>query len=323
MPRVASRVAYRVAYPNPIRVSQALLSSIQYLVSIYTLNLSISNNIIANPVPFLTIAEKYFDMFPGTKTIQTFDDRSKDTSKARIFHFTGRMPSDLMQSLYDMNMQGIGIYMAVNETDGKGRKTENVVRVRSLFADLDGAPLEPAMALNPTLVVESSPNRFHCYWFTEDTPLEAFTYMQKQIARIFSSDKSVHDWPRVLRVPGFMHQKEGPYLTNVHGGSAIIYSYRDLVEMFPPEPVNQFSGQRYTVKKSGNGDREFKGLYGATDGERNAHVIKRVGGMVKRGKTIEYIEQEILREAVACQPPLDDKDISKLLQSARRYAGGE
>lgn len=306
---------------NPSRVLEALLSSIQYLKSIYNLNLSISNTIIASPVPFMEFSEKYFEMFPGTKTIQTFDDHGNDTSKARIFHFTEKMPVKMITALCNMNEHGIGVYMSVNETDGKGRKSNNVIRIRSLFADMDGAPLEGALPYEPTLIVESSPGRYHCYWFTDDTPLEAFGYMQKRIAAILGSDSSVHDLPRVLRVPGFLHQKKKPFLTRVHGGTAKIYTYRELVEMFPPEKVKQFSAKRYVLKNTTQNNKEFRGKYGTVKGERHHHVIKRVGGMIRSGKSWDYIESEIVRECDACEPPLEGKEIEKLVKSASRYYG--
>jgi hypothetical protein len=43
--------------------------------------------------------------------------------------------------LAQLNAQGAGVYVTVNQTNLRGRKTENIVRVRCLFLDLDGAPL--------------------------------------------------------------------------------------------------------------------------------------------------------------------------------------
>ncbi|MBK7793121.1 MAG: hypothetical protein IPJ62_11745 [Betaproteobacteria bacterium] len=48
--------------------------------------------------------------------------------------------------------------------------------MRAVFLDLDGAPLAPVLAagLEPHIVVESSPGKFHVYWQTDDCPLDQF-----------------------------------------------------------------------------------------------------------------------------------------------------
>jgi hypothetical protein len=262
---------------------------------------------------------QFFDRFLGKKTIQTFDDKKVKKSLVQIFHFDGTIPSDLATELKYMNDCGAGVYICVNETDGKGRRADNIVKVRAAYADLDGAPLSVAMGFDPTLVVESSKGRFHCYWFTEDTPVEAFTVLQKNVIRMLKSDPHVHDLPRVLRVPGFYHNKYDPFLTRVHGGSDRIFKYRELVERFPPETVKQFSAKRYHLDKKTSFSSTFRGTYGAGNGERNDHVIRRIGGMLKRGCDWPYIESEAFKEGYACVPPLEDSEIRAILKSAERW----
>ena len=101
------------------------------------------------------------------------------------------------------------MFVTINATTGGRRKAVDVERVRAVFADLDGAPLDPVLAcdLEPHIVVESSPGRFHAYWIVEGLPLDQFTPVQKAIAARFGSDPIVHDLPRVMRLPGFWHQK--------------------------------------------------------------------------------------------------------------------
>jgi len=92
--------------------------------------------------------------------------------------------------------------------------------VRAVFVDLDGAPLEPVLTcgLEPHIVCESSPGRFHAYWLCDDCPLDKFESVQRALARRFAGDGSVHDLPRVLRVPGFVHAKGEPFLSHVLEG---------------------------------------------------------------------------------------------------------
>ena len=105
----------------------------------------------------------------------------------------------------------------VNIGDSKGRETENVKTVRAVFADLDGAPLEPVLAAGPAphAVVESSPGRWHVYWQVEGCPLPQFGLIQRAIALRFKSDTSVIDLPRVMRIPGFWHLKSAPFQVRI------------------------------------------------------------------------------------------------------------
>jgi hypothetical protein len=145
-------------------------------------------------------------------TFQTFDDDSdrKDQSLARVYHGTLDQHA---ASLADMQAKGAGVFVTVNETDGKGRKASNVTRIRALFLDLDGAPLDPVRAWEePHIICETSPGRWHTYWSVKDCPLDAFKPAQKDLIAAFGGDKSVHDLPRVMRLPGFWHLKSDPVM---------------------------------------------------------------------------------------------------------------
>ncbi|MDR3453018.1 MAG: DNA-primase RepB domain-containing protein [Rhodoferax sp.] len=174
--------------------------------------------------PNLAAAKAFLDRLDrnGIFTFQTFDDNKqrKNPRLARVFHGT---LDQHHAALTRFQQQGAGIFVMVNQGDGivhPGNKTcrtsKNVVAVRSVFVDLDGSPLDPVLAaLHPDIVVESSPGRWHGYWLTDDCPLSDFTKRQLQIARKFDGDAAVADLPRVMRVPGFFHQKAGPFMTHI------------------------------------------------------------------------------------------------------------
>ncbi len=176
------------------------------------------------PNPNLAAAASFLQLLDpsGIFTFQTFDDDKtrKDNRLARVFHGTLDQHA---AALTRLQLQGAGVFVMVNRGDGivhAGNKTcraaASVVAVRSLFVDLDGAPLEPVLAgLRPDIVVESSPKRWHAYWLTDDCPLDQFTMRQKQIAALYRGDSAVSDLPRVMRLPGFFHQKEEPFVTHV------------------------------------------------------------------------------------------------------------
>lgn len=149
-------------------------------------------------------------------TFQIFaDKRSKYTvSKPKILHLRPNAENLNLLSLYQK--KGVGIFVMVNKGDGRGRKAENVTQIRALFIDLDGAPWQPvAEKLRPHLRVESSPGRYHLYWKVSDCSLDQFKPIQQAIANRFAGDKSCNDRSRVMRVPGFFHQKGEPVMTKL------------------------------------------------------------------------------------------------------------
>jgi hypothetical protein len=175
-------------------------------------------------IPDLAMAEAFLSRLApeGEITFQTFDDdkNRKNHGLAKVFHGTlAQFSTDLSK----LQTSGAGVFVMVNRGDGithEGKKTcrttANVKEIRALFADLDGAPLEPVLnTLQPDIVVESSQARFHAYWQTRDCPLGEFSQLQKQIAEKFGSDPSVNDLPRVMRLPGFWHLKNEPFMTRI------------------------------------------------------------------------------------------------------------
>lgn len=175
--------------------------------------------------PNLEEASKYLKLLDHESevfTFQTTDESSrKSWAKAKVFHGTFDQHAD---ALYELNQAGAGIFVMVNKGNGivyEGNRTcrtnANVVEVRALFVDADGAPLEPILENSPPphIVVESSPGKWHVYWRTNDTRLEEFKLIQQTIAKKFNTDPAVNDLARVMRVPGFYHQKGEPFMTRL------------------------------------------------------------------------------------------------------------
>ena len=173
--------------------------------------------------PDLLQAQRFLDYLDqeGTFTFQTFDDKKrKQGVRAKVLHGSLRQHAE---ELTHLQQAGAGVFVMVNAGNGiihpgkqTCRCTENVVRVRALWIDLDGSPLEPVLAAHhPDIVVESSPERWHGYWLTNDCPLDQFSDCQLRIATKFKGDPAIKDLPRVMRVPGFWHQKHTPFQTRI------------------------------------------------------------------------------------------------------------
>lgn len=148
-------------------------------------------------------------------TFQTFDDKkTNDTSLIKMLHGTFE---ECQEALVRLNNKGAGIFVTVNETDLKGRSKGNIKKIRAIFVDLDGSPLEPILSYEqpPHIIVESSPGKWHAYWLIDNLPLSEFESHQRALASFFAGDPVVHDLPRVMRLPGFIHQKDEPFLTRI------------------------------------------------------------------------------------------------------------
>src|SRR4051794_34172276 len=128
-------------------------------------------------------AQRFLDLLGAKQcTFQSFDDNAepKNPKLARILE--GRL-DEHADNLAHLNRLGAGIFVAANQTDGKGRKRENIKRVRAVVLDLDGAPLDPVKkcTLKPHIIIETSPDRYHCYWLVKRMPLEKFEDVQRAI----------------------------------------------------------------------------------------------------------------------------------------------
>jgi hypothetical protein len=177
-------------------------------------------------------------------TFQTFDDDSNrvDPSLVRVLH--GPLEQHAA-ALTRLNDKGAGIFVTVNQTDLKGRKTENITKVRAVFVDLDGAPIEPVMRnrVKPHIIVATSHEKFHCYWLVRDLPLDAFASVQRAIANRYGGDTAICDLPRVMRLPGFYHRKREPFLIRIIS-----------TNQTPPYPASYF--ERAPAEQHTPGDKD-------------------------------------------------------------------
>lgn len=161
-------------------------------------------------------------------TFQTFDDKKAGAVKAA--HLTGTLIEHAAK-LWNLSKAGAGIYVTVNETDGKGRRAENVIALRALFVDYDSEKLnlpEPTCPLEPSFRVKTG-RGWHLYWtLRQGEPLHAFEAAQKKLQAYYGTD-SVFDLPRVLRVPGFPHLKGEPRAVTFLEGSGRAYSVEEVI----------------------------------------------------------------------------------------------
>jgi hypothetical protein len=243
-------------------------------------------------------------------TFQTFDDNAerRDRKLAQIlFAQNGRVASRLAK----LNDRGAGVFAMINRGDGKGRKAENVIEVRAVFVDLDGTPLSvlDRAPLEPHIVVESSPGRFHAYWRLEGLPREQFAAVQLALAQRFDGDPAVKDLPRVMRLPGFYHLKSAPFRTRILRAEPLQpYPAAAFLAAFEIDPTRL--GKPGAITACGAKVQR---------GGRNAYLTSLAGSMRHRGMSRAAIEAAIrVENSRHCEPPLAPEEVVRIAQSVGR-----
>ena len=263
----------------------------------------------------LATYSKFLSMFGEQHTFQTFCDKGRDKTLIKQFH--GPIKQHFHE-IADLNMRGAGVFFTVNETNLLGRTTKHIQRVRAVFIDLDGVPLPTEFELQPHLIVNTSPNKYHCYWLVSDMPLESFSLYQEALANKYNSDPKVKDLPRVMRVAGFFHNKNAKYPIRI----------QKLQQMQPytkQELKQKLSLQRpkkpeITYEKTYVVDYNGKFNYGASKGDRHEQLVKMLVAIKKRGESYDYAREEALKFARACDPPENNREVMFQLNDIwRRY----
>lgn len=152
----------------------------------------------------------WLDRDEANFTFQTFDDNAdrKTPELARVLHGTLDQHWD---ELVRLNRQGAGVFVTVNETDGNGRKVDNITRVRAVWQEDDDG-FGGDLPVKPHIVVQSSPGKHHRYVLVSAAPGEgldddSFEGVEQRLVDDYGSDNSAKDRARVLRLPGFFHAK--------------------------------------------------------------------------------------------------------------------
>lgn len=249
-------------------------------------------------IPDLDDARRFLAVLAqeGNFTFQTFDDTpAKNRDLIKVLHGSFAQHSDTLTKL---SRRGAGIFVMVNAGDSKGRKARNVQAVRALFVDLDGAPLDPVVhaPIAPHMVVETSPGRWHAFWRVHDVPLADFSHLQTQLAKMFDADPRVNDLPRVMRVPGFLHQKGRPVLCRLaHVDESPSIAFQDFVQAFGISPLIPV-------------------------GERNSTLFKNASGFKRAGIPKASAMARIAKmNAADTAVPLPEREVASIVESAYRY----
>jgi hypothetical protein len=145
------------------------------------------------------------------------DDDKAEASRATVKHIAHDRTEwrSTFMTMKAWNAERYAVFMVINA--GAGFKDAEIHTVRSIFVDSDEADPDKAaviraavLAAKPTLLVNTSGNKFHGHWRVNDLPVGEFPAVQKALVMKFGTDRSVINPAQLMRVPGFLHQKSEP-----------------------------------------------------------------------------------------------------------------
>ena len=183
-----------------------------------------------------------------------YEVRSVPWAKPGSVWATPEQFHELVPGLMEWNRSGANPYFSVNPRREKGCKTgEDTLPGSLLVADFDdGRPLDAVRARlaaeglpEPTAIVQTSPEHWHCYWRLEARlpNLATFKRHQRALADLLGSCPNVCSYQQVLRLPGpFCNVKADrparPRVQIVSCDPNRIYP-ASLFRLADPEPVYQ------------------------------------------------------------------------------------
>jgi len=241
--------------------------------------------------------------------------------------------SELRPRLEAYNQVGYNVFFTVNRTDGRGRRAENITEARFCFSDLDNG-LPAKWPLQPTLLVESSPNRYQAYFRLEAgcTDFKQWAAVQRAVVKETGGDSNAQDLARILRVPGFINHKRTPtHKVHVYYFIDKTYTLEDLRDAFgtiesaplvQKLPLADSDLPPAEVRK-----RRFQGWLGMLEvprgGERNAFLFRAAAKGLRDFAVDADDVYEILEEYwYEHDHSGDDPRLESIVRNASRSATG-
>ena len=284
---------------------------------------------------------EYLDPNSDKFTFQTFTDSDQTKRTYKKHPQTGQVVDPLAKvphgtldqhwaALVDASRQGAGVFVVINKTTLKGRRSgDSISAVRAHFSDCDGVPKDTIKAalslltLMPHIITQTGAGKYHLFWCVDDAPLTDFAGTQKKLATLFRSDPHVSDLPRVMRLPGFPHQKDGSAgelvrVLDVHDGDN--YSSTDFQRALAQALASSILPKRGLAETALDnlGPAPPDWHQGYSEGSRNNECARRAGSCLAKGMS----EKETLEKCLVWnknnRPPLSDEEVAATVANIAR-----
>ena len=263
---------------------------------------------------------------PGTAvTWQTFDDaksrgRRGRNGLARVLH--GPL-ADVAETLASLSAEGAGVFLCVAATNLRGRTARDVVGLRALFVDKDDGPLpaDADLPMPPSMRVRREGRGEHAYWLLRPSEdVGRLRGAQRRLAAYYASDPTVCDLPRVMRVPGYPHQKDPS------APAELVLTVHDAVRRGTIDEVlaaHPAEGRRGAVRLAAR-LTELRGIWpGETAHDALLAATTELAALEREGALAAGWDEALARVAcVEWAEPMDQETLDALVVSARERAGG-
>jgi hypothetical protein len=283
---------------------------------------------------------RYLDPDTNDFTFQTFTDSEQRRKALTIDPRTDKPFDPLARTLHgtlsqywatlaDLSRQGAGVFVTINRTTlHKPRTAENIAEVRAYFADFDKIQPDVFEAnlllfeLMPHIIVRTSEGGWHGYWFVDGASLAEFGPTQKKLSELLGSDATVKDLSRVMRLPGFIHQKDLAKISVtkiVHTHDSPNCANADFQRALASALAKRERRRSLTsAALSGLPKSPPDWSEGYAEGQRNNECARRAGSCLARGLTEEETLTECLLWNQKNTPPLSDNEVKTTVASIAR-----
>lgn len=179
---------------------------------------------------------EFLGYFPGF-CIQTFHDSV--TNRNDYLTTCGKPSAYTKELLRDYNAKGAGIFFTPNSFPSGKRTKSNCTKINAWFVENDTLSIDEqyknlaGAPLPPSFIVQSKKS-LHAYWLADNATFDNFLLVQQGLIKHFEGDAACKDVSRVLRIPGFNHNKAEPFLVGlVDEHPERVYAEAEMLSFFP------------------------------------------------------------------------------------------
>jgi hypothetical protein len=238
-----------------------------------------------------------------------------------------------MESITRANEAGHNVYIAMNTYKTSSRKEVDIAAIRNVWAELDEdgrTNMDKIFASknvpDPTIVNESSPNKFHAIWKVKDMSVEEAKILLKSICAEFNGDKNAIDASRVLRLPGFKNCKyaDQPEVEVVHLSENTTAHVASEFALVPKKATVTPIDTALITSRS----EEQKAILIASifaqgqmiqQGDRNSGLTRVAGALHNVGLSLSELEEQLsLYNDKFVEPPLDSSEVHTIAGSIHK-----
>lgn len=203
--------------------------------------------------------------------VQTFDDKGRNGALAACF----RPDDKCWNRLSKLNKQGAGVFFTPNSFPNGIRQKVECTGVNAWFFEIDDRSFEEQWEIietapvQPSIIVKAKKS-LHCYYIAENGSIDNFETIQKGLIAYFGADKACKDITRVLRIPGYFHNKGEPHMVEIVKYEPVKVYEAVMMESFPV-PVEEPVKKDTTIHRDG-------GFWNIVSSFDNKMMLQRLSG---------------------------------------------